>query len=30
MDAQGHFVEPIGYDEDPKMALASLKALVGA
>ncbi len=30
MDAQGRFVEPIGYDEDPKMALASLKALVGA
>jgi protein SCO1/2 len=30
MDAQGRFVEPIGYDEDSGMALASLKALVGA
>jgi protein SCO1/2 len=30
MDAQGHFVEPIGYDEESKMAIDSLKALVGA
>lgn len=30
MDARGNFVEPIGYDEDSKMAIASLKALVGA
>lgn len=28
MDAKGRFVEPIGYGEDPKMAVASLKKLV--
>jgi protein SCO1/2 len=28
MDAQGRFVEPIGYGEEPAMALASLKKLL--
>jgi cytochrome oxidase Cu insertion factor (SCO1/SenC/PrrC family) len=28
MDAKGHFVEPIGYGEEPPMAIDSLKRLL--